>query len=94
LVQKRDRKFFAIEELGFRLNKEFNINSLPLCVSTACTSSTIALGLGLNMIREELADIVIVAGVDVLTEFVFAGFHSLRALSSTFCRPFVKPETG
>ena len=92
--RKETEKFFAIEELGFRLNKEFNINSLPLCVSTACTSSAIALGLGLNMIREELADVVIVAGVDVLTEFVFAGFHSLRALSSTFCRPFDKTRDG
>ena len=92
--RKETEKFFSIEDLAFRLSKKFSINSLPLCISTACTSSTIALGLGLNMVREGLADVIIVAGVDVLTEFIFAGFHSLRALSSTFCRPFDKNRDG
>ena len=56
-----------------------------LTISTACSSSAHALGQALHCIREGRADVVIVVGADAsITPLVFAGFCSLRALSSKF----------
>ena len=54
-------------------------------ISTACSSSAHALGQALYCIRTGQADAVIVVGADAsITPLVFAGFCSLRALSSKF----------
>src|SRR6185295_3081329 len=56
-----------------------------LTISTACSSSAHALGQALHCIREGHADVVIAVGADAsITPLVFAGFCSLRALSSRF----------
>jgi len=56
-----------------------------LTISTACSSSAHALGQAMCCIREGRADVVIVVGADAsITPLVFAGFCSLRALSSKF----------
>lgn len=73
-----------------------------LTISTACSSSAHALGQALHCIREGRADVVIVVGADAsITPLVFAGFCSLRALSSKFndqpkkaSRPFEQSRDG
>ncbi|MCS6896899.1 MAG: beta-ketoacyl-ACP synthase II [Nitrospira sp.] len=56
-----------------------------LTISTACSSSAHALGQALHCIRTGQADVVIAVGADAsITPLVFAGFCSLRALSSEF----------
>ena len=73
-----------------------------LTISTACSSSAHALGQALHCIREGRADVVIVVGADAsITPLVFAGFCSLRALSSKFndypekaSRPFDRLRDG
>jgi 3-oxoacyl-[acyl-carrier-protein] synthase II len=59
-----------------------------LTVSTACSSSTGALGLACDLIAMRAADVVIAGGADVLTPEVFAGFHALGVLTSLRCAPF------
>lgn len=59
-----------------------------LTVSTACASSTNALGLGKELLDEGLADVVLAGGADVLCPEIFAGFHGLGLLSPTKCAPF------
>jgi len=71
-------------------------------ISTACSSSAHALGQALHCIREGRADVVIVVGADAsITPLVFAGFCSLRALSTKFngqpekaSRPFDRSRDG
>ena len=73
-----------------------------LTISTACSSSAHALGQALHCIREGRADVVITVGADAsITPLVFAGFCSLRALSSKFndqpekaSRPFDRMRDG
>ena len=73
-----------------------------LTISTACSSSAHALGQALHCIRTGQADVVIVIGADAsITPLVFAGFCSLRALSSAFndaperaSRPFDRRRDG
>lgn len=73
-----------------------------LTISTACSSSAHALGQALHTIRTGQADVVIAVGADAsITPLVFAGFCSLRALSSEFndtpeqaSRPFDRRRDG
>ena len=65
-----------------------------LTVSVACASGTLAIGLGADLIRSGEADVVVAGGVDVFSEFVFAGFDSLRALSIAGARPFDRRRDG
>jgi len=73
-----------------------------LTISTACSSSAHALGLALGAIRTGQADIVIVAGADAsIVPLTFAGFCTLRALSTSFnnspekaSRPFSHTRDG
>lgn len=62
-----------------------------LTVSTACTSSTNALGLALDLLEQGAADAVLAGGADVLTPLVHAGFHALGVLAIGKCAPFSQP---
>lgn len=71
-------------------------------ISTACSSSAHAIGQALTTIRAGQADVVIVVGADAsITPLVFAGFCSLRALSTHYnddparaSRPFDRARDG
>jgi 3-oxoacyl-[acyl-carrier-protein] synthase-1/3-oxoacyl-[acyl-carrier-protein] synthase II len=70
------RRELAIEPLEERL------------VLSACSSSTVALGLGARLLESGRVDLVIAGGFDALSLFIAAGFESLRATSPTPPRPF------
>ena len=56
-----------------------------LTVSTACSSSIHAIGQAMQCIRQGQADMMIATGADAsITPLVFAGFCSLRALSTKY----------
>jgi len=73
-----------------------------LTISTACSSSAHALGQALQCIRTGQADVVITVGADAsITPLTFAGFCSLRALSTKYnesperaSRPFDQGRDG
>jgi 3-oxoacyl-[acyl-carrier-protein] synthase II len=71
-------------------------------ISTACSSSAHAIGQAMYAIRSGQADVMIVVGADAsITPLVFAGFCSLRALSTHYndhpakaSRPFDRARDG
>ena len=71
-------------------------------ITTACASSTDALGFGLDLIRAGRADVVIAGGTEAtVTEFCVGGFMKMKALSTHFndtparsCRPFNADRDG
>ncbi len=73
-----------------------------LTVSTACSSSIHAIGQAMQCIRQGQADMMIAVGADAsITPLVFAGFCSLRALSTKYqdqpsqaSRPFDRGRDG
>ncbi len=73
-----------------------------LTVSTACSSSIHAIGQAMQFIRQGQADMMIAFGADAsITPLVFAGFCSLRALSTRYhdqpgqaSRPFDRGRDG
>ncbi len=80
----------------------FGAKGPNLTISTACSSSAHAIGQALNCIRAGQADVVIAVGADAsIFPLTFAGFCSLRALSTAFndtperaSRPFDRGRDG
>lgn len=64
-------------------------------VSSACSSSTQAIGLGLMLIRSGAVDRAIVGGSEaMLTPATFRAWETLRVMTPTLCRPFSKGRNG
>ncbi len=72
----------------------FGICKPALVVSNACISGVLALSTAARMIEAGLYDHVVVAGGDMLSEFVISGFLSFQALSPDPCRPFDIARNG
>jgi 3-oxoacyl-[acyl-carrier-protein] synthase-1/3-oxoacyl-[acyl-carrier-protein] synthase II len=60
----------------------------------ACASSTLALGLGLRWLELDRFDLVIAGGYDAESDWVSAGFDSLKATSAGPPRPFRAERDG
>jgi len=76
------------------LMEEFSIPGTPRVFSNACASGANAVGYGFRAVRARRADVALCGGYDPLCEFVFAGFHSLQALTPELCRPFDQHRSG
>ncbi len=63
-------------------------------ISASCASSTIAIAQGSSLIASGQADAVLVCCADIVTEFTFSGFSSLKIVSPVPCRPFDKDRSG
>jgi len=80
----------------------FGAKGVNQTISTACSSSAHAIGQALRCIRGGFADVIIACGADAsLTPLTFAGFCSLRALSTEYnsrptlaSRPFDRGRDG
>lgn len=80
----------------------FGMKGPNLTISTACSSSIHAIGQAFHTIRSGQADVVVAVGADAsITPLAFAGFCSLRALSSKYneaptraSRPFDRGRDG
>lgn len=60
-------------------------------VTTACSSSTGALGLALELIAHRVVDVALAGGADVLCLATMAGFDALKATSTDRIAPFSLP---
>jgi 3-oxoacyl-[acyl-carrier-protein] synthase II len=65
-----------------------------LTVSTACASGATALGIGVDLLNTDAADLVVAGGYDVLCRFVMRGFDALRSLTRDRVRPFDRRRSG
>lgn len=59
-----------------------------LTISTACASSTSALGVGFDLIQSGRVDIVLVGGADAFSLYTYAGFYALGAMPEKPISPF------
>lgn len=74
--------------------KEFGLRGDTISFSNACASGTNAIGHGYRRIQYGEYDIALCGGYDTMSEFTFAGFNTLMAVSPTLCRPFDKNRDG
>jgi 3-oxoacyl-[acyl-carrier-protein] synthase II len=76
------------------LADHFHLEDFKTTISTACSSAANAIILGSRMIKNGLADRVLVGGGDALTKFTVNGFNSLRIYDTDFCKPFDDNRNG
>jgi 3-oxoacyl-[acyl-carrier-protein] synthase II len=72
----------------------FGFEGPRACVVAACSSSTIAIGRGVEAIRSGRADVVLVGGTDALARLTYSGFNLLRLMDPAPCRPFDRSRAG
>lgn len=65
-----------------------------MTVSNACASGIVAILQAASILRQNAVDMMLVLGVDVLSDFVLAGFSSLVSLSKEPCRPYDAERSG
>lgn len=73
---------------------QFGNKNEVITVCNACISGVLALNLGRMLISSGKYKNAIVAGGDILSEFVIAGFQSFQSLSPSPCKPFDEKRDG
>lgn len=76
-----------------QLAASFKIQALHT-LSTACSSSLHAIGIGKKLIESNEYDLCVIVGADVLSRLTVRGFASLTLLDPQGCRPFDRDRAG
>jgi len=74
--------------------REFGLKGDTVSFSNACASGANAVGYGYRRIRGGEYSTALCGGYDTMSEFTFAGFNALLAVSPGLCRPFDKNRDG
>jgi 3-oxoacyl-[acyl-carrier-protein] synthase II len=67
---------------------------LSATTCSACSSSLGSIAMGVTLLQAGEADLVIAGGYDTISEYVYAGFNSLRLVADGPSRPFAKERAG
>ena len=76
------------------LTEYLGLTGPAITVSTACTSSGLALVTARNLLRMGLCDTVITGGSDSLCKLTLNGFASLESATATLCNPMSRNRCG
>jgi 3-oxoacyl-[acyl-carrier-protein] synthase II len=63
-------------------------------IMNACSSSTIAIGLGASLVSSGTHDLMLVGGIETLSRTTYSGFNALRLVDPDPCRPFDRSRRG
>ena len=72
----------------------FGFVNQPVVVSNACISGSMAIITGMRLLRSGHYENAVIAGADVISEFIMSGFESFKALSPALCKPFDRSHDG
>jgi 3-oxoacyl-[acyl-carrier-protein] synthase II len=72
----------------------FNLNAGAVTTCSACSSSLGTVALGITLLETGEADLVVAGGYDTVSEYVWAGFKSLRLVADGPLRPFSRGRNG
>lgn len=86
LQSASDFRLWVSQRLGLA-NQGFEINA-------ACASSAVGVALAANYIAEGCFEHVLVVGADIVSQFVYYGFASLKAMTESICMPFDLERNG
>ncbi len=90
-----DKKRVHLWEMANVIQHYFNSPNTPLVVSNACISGVMGIIIAKRLLEDTAAyENIIVCGVDILTEFVIAGFLSFKAVSNTIAKPYDAARDG
>lgn len=77
-----------------RIAERYGFSGPRLTITTACSSSSTAIGYGADLIRSGRCKIVLCGGSEALCELTFGGFNSLKAMDPSPCKPFDRQRAG
>lgn len=83
-----------IAQAAQRVAERLGFAEHPVVISNACISGVAALIVARRMIVSGQCTDVIVAGADILSEFVVEGFRSFKSVSGGVCRPYDRQRDG
>lgn len=93
LLQKTEKCASTCNSLLAKTKAIFGKNHASL-ISAACASGNMALARAAAKIKNGSIEYAIVAGCDIVSEFVFSGFASLGAIDSNGARPYDRDRAG
>lgn len=78
-----------------QVSMAFGARGMSMAISSACSSASQAIGLGLMLLRQGMADRVLVGGSECLiTPATFRAWETLRVMTLGMCRPFSAGRDG
>ncbi|MBT8295085.1 MAG: beta-ketoacyl synthase [Gramella sp.] len=91
---KYDRERIFLWKMAQVVSEFFKFQNKPVVVSNACISGALAIKTAHDLIETGRFENVIVAGGDLVSDFVLSGFQSFQAISPEPCRPFSNDRLG
>ena len=84
----------SLASSGAAIAQALGIHGPQETVSTACSSSAMAVARAIQEIRRGTVGVALAVGTDGLSELTYAGFDALQALDPEGCRPFDRTRRG
>lgn len=70
------------------------VGGIALTTCSACSSALASVALGITLLQSGQVDLVIAGGYDTISEYVYAGFNSLRLVATGAQKPFAINREG
>jgi 3-oxoacyl-(acyl-carrier-protein) synthase len=93
-MRARPTRFHECASVVELIAEEFGLLGPGMAVTTACSSSALAIATAAEMIMAGEADVMLTGGADSLSHMTWGGFHSLLLIDATGCRPFDAKRAG
>jgi 3-oxoacyl-[acyl-carrier-protein] synthase II len=71
-----------------------DLEGCALTTCSACSSSLGAIALAVTLLKSGQLDLLVAGGYDTISEYVYAGFNSLRLVATGPLRPFARDRQG
>jgi 3-oxoacyl-(acyl-carrier-protein) synthase len=93
-MRARPTRFHECASAVELIADEFGLFGPSMAVTTACSSSVVAIATAAEMIMAGEADVMLAGGADSLSHMTWGGFHSLLLVDAAGCRPFDTKRAG
>jgi len=94
LANRTDTGTSFMGDVTDRVAEVLGLGGARCTVSLSCASGNAAIGRAADLIRSGRADIALACGYDAISEVVWAGLCSLRAMTQDTLRPFDRRRDG
>ena len=93
-MRARPTRFHECASVVDLIADEFGLFGPGMAVTTACSSSALAIATAAEMVMTGEADVMLAGGADSLSRMTWGGFHSLLLVDAAGCRPFDAKRAG
>lgn len=90
----RPTRFHECHSTADLIADSFGLYGPSMTISTACSSSALAIGAAAEMIQAGEADVMFTGGADSISRMTWGGFHALLLVDGQGCRPFDATRGG